>query len=389
METDVEVSSLKKKIDLSNAEIEKCIKKMEDAIVSMEMAMAKQRNVSMDIKSGVTILKGDLYVLKMEKQRQTMEQKTLTSYLCTRTQNVSTPKHLGKAKRQATSPAESQIATPVDKKKRSQDPESEWVKVQRHTVKGAVQQPTLANIMTPQRKTSRSLKGNEGSKEEVLRARRGITVRTKRPEAVLIKPANGKSYAEVLGKIRQKIKPEETEAEIRSIRRTRTGDVLLEMSNNSKCTKAFSDALKDALGEMGSVKNLVPKTTLELLDLDSYTTKEEVEEALKRELGENTGELKVAILKPNKREQGLAIVEIEEQGANKLLQTSRIKIGWVNSRVRRRTQVSRCFKWLDYGHQVKDCKGPDRSLLCYSATVLQCYRRDASYVQGCKKEQRT
>ena len=59
---------------------------MEDAIVSMETAMAKQRNVSMDIKSGVTILKGELYVLKMEKQRQTMEQKTLTSYLCTRTQ---------------------------------------------------------------------------------------------------------------------------------------------------------------------------------------------------------------------------------------------------------------------------------------------------------------
>ena len=146
-------------------------------------------------------------------------------------------------------------------------------------MKGAVQQPTLARIMTPQRKTSRSLKGNEGSKEEELRSRRRRPVRRKRPEAVLIKPADGKSYAEVLGKIRQKIKPEETEAEIRSIRRTRTGDVLLEMSNNSKCTKAFSDALKDALGEMGSVKNLVPKTTLELLDLDSYTTKEEVEEA--------------------------------------------------------------------------------------------------------------
>ena len=147
------------------------------------------------------------------------------------------------------------------------------------------------------------------------------------------------------------------------------------------------------MGEIFSVRNLVRKTTLELLVLDSCTNKEEVEEALKCELGDNVGELKVAILKPNKREQILAIVEIEEQGATKLLETSRIKIGWVNSRERRRTQVSRCFKCQTMVTRSKTAKG-QIGLFCGTSAeptgrrlLPAQLRRDASYVQGYKKVQ--
>ena len=184
---------------------------------------------------------------------------------------------------------------------------------------------------------------------------------------MLIKPAEGKSYAEVLGGIRAKLKPEETETSIRSIRRTRNGEVLLELGKETKNAKAFGEALQGHLGDMGTMWNLTPKVTLEFLDLDSVTiyTKGDVEEALKRDLGEKAGDAKMSVTKPNRREQILAIVELNEEEANKLLETPRIKVGWINSRVRRRARIDRCYKCMGYGHQARECKGPDCSSLCY------------------------
>ncbi|XP_033218178.1 uncharacterized protein LOC117173646 [Belonocnema kinseyi] len=191
------------------------------------------------------------------------------------------------------------------------------------------------------------------------------TDRRQRREAVLIKLAPGKTYAEVLGDIKAKMTPEESEAHIWSIHRTRNGDVLIELKMETKNAAAFGEALEKHLGEMGTMKNLVPKVTLKLRDLDCVTTKEDVEIALKRDLGDKLGDAKVSVTRPNRREQVLAIVEVGEKAASQLLETARIKVGWINSRVRNRISIDRCFRCLGYGHQSRDCKGPDRSGLCY------------------------
>ena len=110
------------------------------------------------------------------------------------------------------------------------------------------------------------------------------------------------------------------------------------------------------------------KVTLEFVDLDSTTTKEDDEEALKKELKEEYGDAKVSISKPTRRGQVKTFAKLDEQVANKLPETPRIKIGWINSRARPRTQVPRCFKCLGYGHQAWNCKGPDRINLCYKCS---------------------
>ncbi|XP_033226026.1 uncharacterized protein LOC117178709 [Belonocnema kinseyi] len=109
---------------------------------------------------------------------------------------------------------------------------------------------------------------------------------------------------------------------------------------------------------------MVPKTTLKLLDLDAVTTREDVEEAVKNSLVYH-GDIRVTITKPNRWGHVLTFAEKSERDANKLLETSRLKVGWVNSRIRQSTRVDRCYKCLGYGHQSKSCKGPDRSKLCY------------------------
>ena len=106
---------------------------------------------------------------------------------------------------------------------------------------------------------------------------------------------------------------------------------------------------------------MVPRTVLEIRDLDSSTSEDEVNQALKRDLQDNNGILRSSLTQPNARKQRMAIVTVETSAANRLMATARIKVGWVNCRIRRRTTITRCFKCLDFDHLSLDCKGPDRS----------------------------
>lgn len=96
---------------------------------------------------------------------------------------------------------------------------------------------------------------------------------------VLIKPSKDKTCAEVLVKIGRQVKPEDTETEIINIHKTRVGCILVKLGKNTKDLTAFTDALKEVVGEMGTAECRAPKTMLEILDLDAITTIVEVEKA--------------------------------------------------------------------------------------------------------------
>lgn len=188
-----------------------------------------------------------------------------------------------------------------------------------------------------------------------------------RSEAVIIKPLKGKTFADVLKDIRNKVKPEDNAADIRSIRKTRDGAVLLEFQKSTliENMEKFSKSLREVLGQDGDVKALIPRTTLEIRDMDGITTVADVEEAVRRDSGNIHGELKISVTKPNSWGQKLAIFETTDEDAQKLLEAGRIKIGWLYCRVRARTIFPRCFRCLSYGHLARKCEGPDRSKLCF------------------------
>lgn len=50
--------------------------------------------------------------------------------------------------------------------------------------------------------------------------------------AVLIKPAEGKTYAELLKGVKAQVKPSDHQTDIRSIRKTKEGAILLELDRN-------------------------------------------------------------------------------------------------------------------------------------------------------------
>ncbi|XP_046661608.1 uncharacterized protein LOC124354883 [Homalodisca vitripennis] len=187
-----------------------------------------------------------------------------------------------------------------------------------------------------------------------------------RPEAILIKPLGGRSFADVLGQIKTQAKPEETETTIKSIRRTQNGDVLLELGK-SRDKDGFAASLKTALGDKGSIRTLQPRCSVEIRDLDALSTEDEVIKALKKALPELPGEaggLKVWLTKPNRSQQRMAIAELGEKHANKLLSLQHLRVGWVSCRLKQRVIVQRCYRCLAFGHSSRTCRGPDRSFNC-------------------------
>lgn len=108
----------------------------------------------------------------------------------------------------------------------------------------------------------------------------------------------------------------------------------------------------------------MPTTTIEILDLDGVATEEDVRGALKREITANLEIKHVNLTKITSRGQRAAFCEIDDASATTALDKARIKIGWVNCRIRAVTKVTRCSRCLGYGHARRSCGGPDRSK-CY------------------------
>lgn len=80
-----------------------------------------------------------------------------------------------------------------------------------------------------------------------------------------------------------------------------------------------------------TVNKLETKDILEMKDLDSLTTTEEVTEAIRNNIGELVGALKLTVTAANSRELKMAIVQMGVKGTEELLKYQRIKIAWVNS----------------------------------------------------------
>ena len=184
-----------------------------------------------------------------------------------------------------------------------------------------------------------------------------------RGEAIIIKPNEGKTYAEVLTKIR--LNAGTDQLNIKSVRRTKNGAVLMELIKDSNNTGALCQRIKEVVGQEGAVKNLIPRQTLEIKDLDSLTTKEEVEDAFKRELNGLAGGIRINLTKANSREQKMAFVEIDERSALELIKVGKIRVGFVIARFGTKINVQRCYRCLGYGHIAKDCEGPERKDACY------------------------
>ncbi|XP_051161507.1 uncharacterized protein LOC127281694 [Leptopilina boulardi] len=180
---------------------------------------------------------------------------------------------------------------------------------------------------------------------------------------MVVRVASGKTYADILGKLRKEVNPDISHTRVLVARPTKKGDLLIRVEGDSDKVGFIAKVIK-AVGSIGKVQMVDRKVTLEIRDLDFLTHEAEVQEALERELG-MAGSRKVTVLGPNKRRMKLAVVVTDQEEAAGLEELGRIKIGFMCCQIRNRVMVVRCHRCLGYGHLARSCKEADKSSACF------------------------
>ncbi|XP_015119335.1 uncharacterized protein LOC107042698 [Diachasma alloeum] len=128
---------------------------------------------------------------------------------------------------------------------------------------------------------------------------------------------------------------------------------------------SLQNAITELVKNDAEILSKRPKEDVEIKDFEETTTKEEILEALKKAAGDGSG-ISVNAVKSLRKEYGgtqTAWVRLPVATTTKIFgEHGKIKVGWVNSRIRRLERPLKCFKCWDFGHLSNKCPSSvDRS----------------------------
>ena len=125
-----------------------------------------------------------------------------------------------------------------------------------------------------------SVRKNLWKKKPKPKAKKPDWLKRTRPEAVLIKPTEGVSYAAILKDLTKHVKPDELGVTVHGIRETRSKDLLVELKSSKEGRGRLDTALKEVIGASGTVRQLIPRIEVKIADIEPNIQAEDVEDAL-------------------------------------------------------------------------------------------------------------
>ncbi|GLV45495.1 hypothetical protein CBL_20655, partial [Carabus blaptoides fortunei] len=150
---------------------------------------------------------------------------------------------------------------------------------------------------------------------------------------------------------------------VTKVRRNAAGNLLLELKK-AVAVNQVSDAIAKNLGESATVVIRKDEATLEIRDLDELTTTADVCGSLSKELGVAIETQTIKSIRKAYKSTQTVVVRLPTNLARKAMESGRVRIGWVNCRVREKIDVRKCYRCWAFGHLARDCKGTDRSMCC-------------------------
>nr|CAI5852384.1 unnamed protein product [Callosobruchus analis] len=122
---------------------------------------------------------------------------------------------------------------------------------------------------------------------------------------------------------------------------------------------------------------------LHIIGADGITTKEEVNEAIKKTLKIDGETFVVRSARPAYGGTLNFTLEMEEANADALLAIGTLKLGLLKCQVRERINLARCFKCKNFGH-IELCGKADKTSESYNRIIREAYL-DSSHMHRRQK----
>lgn len=212
---------------------------------------------------------------------------------------------------------------------------------------------------------NQGLPNNNKRKTKVKRTRQA------KPDSIAIKPSDGETSESILSAIRKEVNITEIGVAVKSIRESRGGELLIQLTKENNKRKELGAALQQTLGEKAKVRELIQFSEIEILGLDGITTETEVLDALRSaaKLADEDTSVKIRSLRRGLGGMKRATATLRTSDANHIVTAGKIDVGWVKAKVRLKIKATKCYRCLCFGHTKHSCRGPDRTSTCSLCAV--------------------
>lgn len=188
-----------------------------------------------------------------------------------------------------------------------------------------------------------------------------------RPYAVVVE--TGSDYKADLRDIKLAIASSNVANNIKEIRSTRQGKLLITTSGRDETTLInLGETIRKLEGKSNAVverRGLKESATIYIRGMDALASMKEVEAAITQELGGKPALLQpLGELRPLQNNTQSATVRLDKYSAETLINRGEVRVGLVTCRVERQLKLDRCRKCWQYGHHMKDCKATDDKSDC-------------------------
>lgn len=154
------------------------------------------------------------------------------------------------------------------------------------------------------------------------------------------------------------------ESRIRQARKAKDGSVILVVDSKAATSAKIRDKIAQEIKEASIIiRGNKRYITLHIKDMDGDTSREEVESAIRKKVGEERY-IKVGSLRPSYGGSQATTVQMTKNDAETLIREGSIRIGLARYRVREWLDIKRCFRCWESGHDTRYCKGEDRTNKC-------------------------
>lgn len=146
--------------------------------------------------------------------------------------------------------------------------------------------------------------------------------------------------------------------------KTKQGNLIMEVDGGAEVAERLREAVVGVLGPDTSARRAVARKTLEVKDLDSLTSIDDVMKAINREVKLDGHAVKVLHMRRSYGGCKTAMISLPRETAEELLKVGRLRVGIVYGRVVEHSTKLRCFRCFAFGHRSQECEGEDRKDLC-------------------------